>query len=237
MKPILVTGGGRGLGAELCRSLAASGHDVVVHYNTSEKEAKEVAEACKNFKIQAETIQGNFSSMQSLSTFLAAYLDRFPNTKGLINNVGNYLIAPSLETSIMQWKELFETNFFAPLQITCSLLPSIIRQKGSIVNIGVSGLRGQRAFTQSTAYAATKSALLFYTISLAKELASKEVRVNMVSPGFMENAVDLPDFSALPLKRPAFLKEVAQVVGYFFDSKNAYITGQNIEVAGGVGLA
>jgi NAD(P)-dependent dehydrogenase (short-subunit alcohol dehydrogenase family) len=78
---------------------------------------------------------------------------------------------------------------------------------------------------------------LFYTISLAKELASKEVRVNMVSPGFMENAVDLPDFSALPLKRPAFLKEVAQVVGYFFDSKNAYITGQNIEVAGGVGLA
>lgn len=236
MKPVLVTGGAKGLGAEICLHLAQNGHDVVIHYRQSEKQAHALAEKCRSYKVNAETIFGDFSSVESVEKFIAAYTQRFSETKGLVNNVGNYLIAPSVDTHIHQWLDLFQTNFFTPIILTQALLPSLRKQKGSIVNIGTVALESNRGFTQSPAYAASKAALLFYTVSLAKELAHDFIRVNMISPGYMENAVDLKEAKDLPLKRPAYLQEVAQFVVSLFDPKNAYITGQNIEIAGGVGL-
>jgi NAD(P)-dependent dehydrogenase (short-subunit alcohol dehydrogenase family) len=238
---ILVTGGGKGLGAEICSHLARAGHNVVIHYRTSEQEAKRVAEQCHSYGVFAETIQGDFATQDSLESFIDRYLTLFPKTKGIINNVGDYLIAPSVGTTSLQWLSLFQTNFFSPVFLTQALLPSLKALKGSVVNLGVSGLRASRAFTKTTAYATTKAALLFYTISLAKELAEEGVKVNMVSPGFLDHSIEdknalFKDPSELPFKRPATLFEVAYLVASFFDPHNSYITGQNIEVAGGIGL-
>ncbi|MCC5833020.1 MAG: SDR family oxidoreductase [Chlamydiales bacterium] len=236
MRPILVTGGARGLGAEICIQLAGKGHEIVVHYRDSEEEASDVVEACKKLGVLAEKIQGDFSTDGSVEIFLERYLARFPRTKGIVNNVGNYLIAPFSQTQGEDWHSLFQTNFFTPIRLIYALLPQLKMEKGAIVNIGTSGLSTIKALLNAPAYAATKSALWFTTRTLAKEVAADQITVNMVSPGFLETSIDLDRAPDFPMGRPASLKEAASVVAFFFEPENCYITGQNIEVAGGIGL-
>ncbi len=224
---ILVTGGAKGLGAEICAELAQRGHSVVIHYNQSQKAAETLAAKC-----QAQTIQGDFATPAGVEAFIKNYRGRFPSTQGLVNNVGNYLIAPASKTTHQAWRDLFQTNFFAPQALIQALLPSL----KSVVNIGTAGLHSDRAETYASAYMATKSALWFLTRSLAKELAPDHVTVNMVSPGILETSVDIEKVSKVPMKRPATLKEAAHLVGFLFEKDSRYITGQNIEVAGGFKL-
>lgn len=233
--PILVTGGAKGLGKEVALTLAKGGHSVAIHYNQSQKEAQAVVRACQKFGVEAQAVQGDFSTKSSLKKFVKDYQTQFTHTKGIVNNVGNYWIGPATQTPQEELESLYQVNFFSPVFLIQSLLPAIEKQQGSIVNVGTAGLLADRAFTKAPAYASTKSALWFYTRSLAKELAPKKVRVNMVSPGFMENAIDLGE-TYLPLDRAATLNEVAALIALFFEPATAYITGQNIEISGGVNL-
>lgn len=232
----LVTGAAKGLGSTICLELARRGHSVVIHYRESQSEAEDLRAQCLKLGVKAEIIKGDFSKEESLLAFLQEYTSRFSNTKNLINNVGNYHIAQALDTPIDLWKDLYQTNFFAPIQIIQSLMASIIQSKGSIINIGVVGIQSVPADLYSPAYTSSKLSLWMTTKSLAKELVSKGVRVNMVSPGYLENAVDLPEnLSTLPQGRPVSLNETAKLVAFLLDDSQS-ITGQNIEIAGGVRL-
>lgn len=228
----LVTGGAKGLGAEICRTLAAQGHSILVHYNRSEHEAKKVAQKCRQHGVEADIIHGDFSTPQSMQQFIKS----LPSAIGsLVNNVGNYLVEKPSKTTPEAWQQLFQVNFHTPVALINALLPGIIKAKGSIINIGVCGLDTPRATTYFPAYQSTKSSLLLATKAFAKELASLGVRVNMVSPGQLENSVDL-EKSSIPAGRPGTLHEVAQTVAFLMRPESDYITGQNIEVAGGLGL-
>lgn len=233
----LVTGGAKRLGAVICLKLARAGHNVIVHYNTSAKEALEVVEECKTHGVEAEAVQGDLSSSEGVEALAKVIVSRFPKLTNLINNVGNYLIKPTLETSIVELVELYQTNFFAPFVLIQKLTPLIKKHRGAVINLGVTGLENRKADCTSVAYTLTKSSLLLLTKSLAKDLAPFDVRVNMVSPGYIENAVDLPeDLSTLPMGRAATCEEVARVILFLLDKDSEYITGQNIEVAGGIRL-
>lgn len=235
MRPILVTGGAKGLGAEIAVQLAANGHDVLIHFRNSKKEAEEVVKRCEAFGVSARALQGDFATHEMLKKLIEE-LSVYSQVKGIVNNVGNYLIAPLKETENSDWSALFQTNFFAPVFLTKTLLPSICEQKGGIVNIGVVGLNSARAFLQAAAFTATKSALWSYTRSLAKEMAPHLIPVNMVSPSYLENAVDLPNLDTLPMKRSVSLRDAAKLVSLLFEEESRSITGQNIEITAGVGL-
>lgn len=229
----LVTGAAKGLGSAICVELAKKGYPVVIHYRNSLSEAEEVKQQCLQLGVKAEIIQGDFSSSDSTRQFINEYKMRFQALTNLINNVGNYRVDPFFTTSSTDWEELYQTNVFSPVQLIQEFCPSIILKKGSIINIGVAGIHSVPADTYSLAYTASKMTLWMITKTLAKEL--KEVRVNMISPGYLENAVDLPkDLSRLPQGRAVTLKEAAVLVPFLFE--NPSITGQNIEVAGGVRL-
>jgi NAD(P)-dependent dehydrogenase (short-subunit alcohol dehydrogenase family) len=233
----LVTGGAKGLGREICLGLAAHGYDVVVHYRFSQVEAEQVVAHCREHKIAAEMIQGDFSKPALLNDFIQRYQRYFPHTRCLINNVGNYLIAPATKTSQGSWEELFQINLHAPFALINALLPSLKNERGCIVNIGTAGVEYRYANVRSMAYGVTKSALWTLTRGLAAELAPEHVRVNMVSPGHMENSVDKPgDLSTLPMRRLGTLAEVVRVVLFLLADSSDYITGQNIDVAGGLRL-
>lgn len=238
MKWTLVTGGAKRLGAEICRILARQGHHIVVHYNKSEREAADVVSSCKRIGgVHADSLQGDFSTPDSTQAFIKTYLAKFESTANLINNVGNYLINSALETSLSDCNNLFQTNLHAPFALIQGLVPSIKRHQGNIINIGVAGIDSFRADTYHTLYGITKLSLLMLTKSLAKELAPSLVRVNMVSPGYLENSVDLTENGrSLPMKRACTLKEVGDVIAFLLKNENQYITGQNIEVSGGVRL-
>lgn len=229
----LVTGGAKGLGAEICRTMARLGHSVVCHYHTSREAAEKVAAECRTFGVEAATIQGDFSQRDQAVDFLERYKKQFPDTSILINNVGNYLLEKGSGTHLDASHLLFWTNVQTPLLLIQGLLPTL----QVVINIGTAGLDGHRADTRSTLYKSTKMALLSLTKSFARELAPRGIRVNMVSPGHLPYSVDLPkDISQLPMKRAVQLDEVARLIAFLVDSKNSSITGQNIEVAGGLAL-
>lgn len=232
----LVTGGAKRLGARLCADLAVLGHSVLVHYHTSETEALEVVEVCRSLGVAAEPIKGDFSTSASTERFIEICLERYP-IRVLINNVGNYLVKSASQTTVEEWNAIFQSNLHTPFALSKAFLPSLCQFRGNIINIGIAGLVSMRADTYSTAYMSAKMGLLTLTKSMARELASKGVRVNMVSPGYLENSIDLPkDITHLPMHRAATLEEVSRAVTYLLNEQSCYITGQNLEVAGGVRL-
>ena len=237
MSRILVTGGAKRLGAQICLALAQAGYSVVVHYRSSKSEADAVAHACSNYGVEAEVIQGDFSTSQGLNDFFNRFFERFSSLHGLINNVGNYFVGSAVHTLIDKWLELFQLNLNAPVELIQKLLPFLMATQGSIINIGVSGLNRNGANTYCTAYMLAKESLWGLTRSLSLELAEARVKVNMISPGLLENSVDLQEnISEVPFKRAGSCEEVARVITFLLDPKNEYITGQNIEIAGGFGL-
>lgn len=236
MSKTLVTGGARNLGREIVLKLAKENQDLIIHYKTSKIEAFQLVKECHDLGVEAEAVFGDFSSLEGMQAFIDL-LKPFKNIKNIVNNVGNYLVKPILETSLNEVNALFLTNLYAPLFLIQSLIPSINKEKGSIVNIGVCGIDHGRAENYSTAYSMTKASLLMLTRSLAKELASFNVTVNMVSPGMLEGSMDAPnDIEKLPMKRFGTMPQVADVVLFLLNPNNHYITGQNIEVAGGLRL-
>lgn len=233
---ILVTGGAKRLGAAICAALAEKGYSVVVHYNTSEQEATDVVNTCRQFNVQAEAIQGDFSSSAGALDFINRYLDRFESTRGLINNVGTYIRKSALQTEVSEWEALIQTNLTTPFVLAKALAPSLIANKGSIINLGAANLYPGKGSVLTAAYRVAKGGLWSLTASLAKELAPSRVTVNMVSPGQLDISVSLPSLDQLPMHRPAYCSEVARVILFLLSPESAYITGQNIEVSGGYGL-
>jgi NAD(P)-dependent dehydrogenase (short-subunit alcohol dehydrogenase family) len=229
----LVTGASKGLGREISLDLAKKGHNLLIHYRQSRMEAEALVEQCRQLGATAKTVQGDFSSSASVQEFLS----RVQDVRHLVNNVGNFAVGSGMDTSASVWSQLYQVNMFAPLEIIQGCLESIAHYKGSIVNIGSVGVGIDRADVKFTAYTASKMSLYFLTKSLARELAGKGVRVNMVSPGELENSVTLPEnTSCLPMGRAGTLNEVASVVSFFLDPENGYITGQNLEVGGALAL-
>lgn len=230
----LVTGGAKRLGAVLCLALAERGYAVAVHYNRSALAAQQVVADCRKQGVDAMALQGDFSSIQGVTDFAQRYGEACSHTAVLINNVGGYLLGSARQTTVADWAALFQLNLHTPFILTQTLLPHLLAARGHIINIGVCGLHRQIAHVYSTAYTLTKQSLWALTLAYARELAPEGVRVNMVSPGELDISTDT---RPLPMRRPADCGEVSRVVTFLLDPASGYITGQNIEVAGGLGLA
>lgn len=234
MKWALVTGGAKRLGASLCLSLAKEGYSVAVHYGQSKKEALEVVAACQKLGVDSIALQCDLNSPAEIQKFGEKYIEQFPTTHLLINNVGNYTKQSVLQTSVEEWLQFFQTNLHAPFILSKLLSETLIQNRGQIINIGASGIKKGSAHLYASTYRLTKESLWGLTLSLARELAPKQVQVNMVSPGELDNSVD---HHPIPMGRPADCQEICRVVKFLIDPASHYITGQNIEVAGGLGLA
>ncbi len=225
---ILITGAAVGLGAAIAKRLTSQ-YPIVIHYRKNKEKALELQK-----DLGAEIIYGDFSTQENVALFMEEYLERFPHTKAVIHNVGNYFLGSYLNTDIKNIQDLMQTNFYAPLFITQKLIPSLKKTKGSIITIGFCGL-SILANTYFSAYHLSKLSLLQLTKSLAKELAPFQVRANMISPGYLEVTHALPKkMEDIPMKRLGKLKEVAHIVEFLLE--NEYVTAQNIDVAGGLKL-
>ena len=235
MKPwTLITGAAKRLGACLAIESAKAGHPLVLHYRHSQQEAAATARLCQKEGVEATILFGDFSSPAGVQDFLHRYLEQFSETDCLINNVGNYLAKPLLTTSWSEWEALFQTNLTTAFLLTQGLIPTLKNTKGSILNIGSAGLERKTAGQRCPVYNLTKMSLLHLTRTLAQELAPFQVRVNMVSPGQLSISEDLPkELSSLPMQRTGEVEEVARAVLFLLNPNNRYITGQNVEVAGG----
>ena len=232
-----VTGAARRLGRHLALTLARAGADVVVHFNTSKEEADGVVREIERLGRRAWSVQAEFQDPAAVEAMMRAIAGLVPKLSIVVNNVGNYLVKPIEDTTADEWRELMETNLFAPVGIVRAALPLFTGEGGAVINLGYAGVEHVAVSTRAAAYQASKTALYLATKAFARSLAPRGIRVNMISPGQLENSVDLPpDLSrVIPLGRPGTLDDIAKTMLFLLDP-TSYVTGVNIDVAGGYRL-
>jgi 3-oxoacyl-[acyl-carrier protein] reductase len=233
----VVTGGARRLGRHLCAALAARGYDVVILYRSSEEAAHALVQQISATGRRARALAVDVAVEQQVADTFAEIARREGRVDLLVNNVGNYNPQDVTRLTPAVWDATLATNLSGAYYCCFHALP-LMPEAGSIINIGMAGLDGIRANTRGADYYVSKTGLLSLTRSLAVGYAGRKIRVNMVSPGQLDNSVDLPPpdeiGQTVPLGRAGELQDIAQAVEYLLDA--TYVTGANIDVAGGYRL-
>lgn len=238
MKRALVTGGSGGIGAAICRRLAADGHHVIVHANRSLDKAEAVVTAIQAAGGSAEAVAFDVTDRAATAAALETLLAAGP-IQILVNNAGIHADAVFPGMSGEQWDSVIAVSLNGFYNVTQPLTMPMIRTRwGRIVNISsVAGLTGNRGQVN---YSAAKGALHAASKSLALELASRGITVNAVAPGIIatdmiEGAFDAETIKQLvPMKRAGQPEEVADLVAFLASDSAAYISGQVISINGGM---
>ena len=238
MKRALVTGGSGGIGAAICRRLAADGHHVIVHGNRSLDKAEAVVTAIQAAGGSAEAVAFDVTDRAATAAALEKLLAAGP-IQILVNNAGIHADAVFPGMSGEQWDSVIAVSLNGFYNVTQPLTMPMIRTRwGRIVNISsVAGLTGNRGQVN---YSAAKGALHAASKSLALELASRGITVNAVAPGIIatdmiEGAFDADTIKQLvPMKRAGQPEEVADLVAFLASDSAAYISGQVISINGGM---
>lgn len=233
----VVTGGARRLGRHLCMTLAQRGYAVVVLYRGSQADAAEVVEAIRAQGGTARALALDVSVEAQVKSVFEDIAAHEGHVDLLVNNVGNYNPQHVTRLDPSVWDATLASNL-SGAYYCCYHALRLMRDEGNIINIGMAGLEGIRANVFGADYYVSKTGLLVLTRSLAAAYATRRIRVNMVSPGQLENSIDLPPPEKIgqwvPLGRAGALEDVGQAVEYLLDA--SYVTGANIDVAGGYRL-
>jgi 3-oxoacyl-[acyl-carrier protein] reductase len=238
MKRALVTGGSGGIGAAICRRLAADGYFVYVHANRNLAKAQALVDAIRADGGQAEAISFDVTDADASRMALEALIADAP-IQVLVNNAGIHDDAVFPGMSAAQWHGVLDVSLNGFFNVTQPLTMAMIRSRwGRIINItsiaGITGNRGQ------VNYSAAKGALHAATKSLSLELASRGLTVNAVAPGIIQTDMIDGVFDAkaiesmVPMKRAGRPEEVANVVSFLASEQASYISGQIISVNGGM---
>ncbi|NTY00303.1 bifunctional dihydropteridine reductase/dihydrofolate reductase TmpR [Deinococcus sp. JMULE3] len=229
----LVTGAARGIGRALAVALAAEGLDVAVHYRASLADAEETARLCRERGVQAVTLRADLTVPAQARTLVRDAHAAFGSGLAvLVNNVGNYVKAPLLHTTDEQWSDMLSSNLtsvFATSQEAAPLLRD--RGWGRIVNLGYAGASAGVARPAIVPYVIAKAGVLHLSRALALTLSGSGVSVNVVSPGVIETSVSQP-VREIPAGRVGTVAELVEAALFFVRSSD-YVTGQELEVAGG----
>lgn len=240
-KTALITGGSRGIGRAIAIELSKQGANVVITYINNEVNAKEVIAEVEKSNVRGLAIKADVSNEKDINDMIEIVNNEFEYVDILVNNAGitkdNLLLRMKLE----EWDDVISTNLRGAYLCTKAVARGMLKKKsGKIVNIasvvGISGNAGQGN------YSASKAGIIGFTKSIAKELGSRGINVNAVAPGFVETDMTniLNDkikdemINGIPLKRAGKPEDIANVVAFLCSEKSDYITGQVINVDGGM---
>ncbi|MEH7118188.1 3-oxoacyl-[acyl-carrier-protein] reductase [Neobacillus vireti] len=237
----LVTGASRGIGREIALELARQGANVAVNFAGSEAKANEVVDEIKALGRDAFAVKCNVADTEEVSDMVKSTVDRFGRLDILINNAGitrdNLLMRMKEE----EWDDVINTNLKGVFLCTKAVTRQMMKQRvGRIINIasvvGVSGNPGQAN------YVAAKAGVIGLTKTTAKELASRNITVNAIAPGFI--TTDMTDqlseevkaemLKQIPLARLGEPKDIAKITAFIASDDSSYITGQTLHVNGGM---
>jgi 3-oxoacyl-[acyl-carrier protein] reductase len=236
----LVTGASRGIGMSIARVLGAQGA-TVIGTATSEKGAQAISDYLAEAGISGSGMALNVTDPDSVDTTLKAITDQYGAVSILINNAGITRDNLLMRMKDEEWEAIINTNLTSVYRLSKAVLrPMMKSRKGRIISIasvvGISGNAGQ------TNYAAAKAGVIGFSKSLAREVGSRGITVNVVAPGFIDTDMtrELPDevkanlLKSIPLDRLGQPEEIAAAVGFLASPLAAYITGETINVNGGM---
>lgn len=233
----LVIGAAHGIGRALAVALAREGYGVAVHYRGSAGQAEDTAQRCEDVGVQAVTLQADLRDAAQARELVRRAHAAFSGSPlaVLVNNVGNYVNRPLLETTDAEWAEMLGSNLTSTFA-TCQEAAPLMRTAGfgRIVNLGYAGAHNLTARPGIVPYVIAKTGVLQLSRSLASVLAGSGVSVNVVSPGVIETSVSQP-LREIPAGRAGTVAELVDAALYFVRASD-YVTGQELEVAGGWNL-
>ncbi|HEX9980525.1 MAG TPA: 3-oxoacyl-ACP reductase FabG [Flavobacterium sp.] len=241
MKCALVTGGSRGIGRAICQKLAAeTDYHILINYQSNSAAAEETLEAVKAAGKTGEMISFNVADADSVKEALTKWQDENPQAivEVIVNNAGITKDGLFMWMSHDDWSNVINTSLNGFFNVTNFFIQKMLRNKyGRIVNmVSVSGVKGTPGQTN---YSAAKGALVAATKALAQEVAKRNITVNAVAPGFIRSdmtaALDEKELAKLiPVNRFGEVEEVADLVSFLVSKKSSYITGEVININGGI---
>jgi 3-oxoacyl-(acyl-carrier-protein) reductase len=240
-KVSLVTGGSRGIGRAICFALAQEGSTIAVNYHRNAEAAAEVLSTLKKMDVAAKAYQADVSKQDEAHRMIEQIMSDFGRIDVLVNNAGITRDKSFLKMTPDQWDSVLLVNLNGPFNITSALLPQMIERRwGRIINI--SSIVAQMGNFGQANYAVAKGGLIAFTKSLAREVARKGITVNAVAPGFIETdmtatvpAEALETVKKMtPMGRLGKPEEVARAVRFLAAPEASFITGQVININGGM---
>lgn len=240
-KVALVTGGTRGIGKGICQKFAEEGATLVFTYLSSEEKANAFADELSKSGVEVKAVRSDASKLVEAESLINQIVEKYGQLDAVVNNAGitrdNLLMRMKEE----DWDDVINTNLKSVFNITKAVQRTMLKQRsGSIINIssivGVQGNAGQAN------YAASKAGIIGFTKSIAKELGSRNIRCNAITPGFIETEMtDALDEKVveewrqqIPLKRGGTPEDVANAALFLASDMSTYVTGQAISVCGGM---
>lgn len=243
-KNVIVTGATRGIGREIALTLAQNGANIAMNYRNLNSEVEDLINKIKSFGVDALAIKCDVSITEEVDNFVKEVKSHYNTIDVLVNNAGITKDGLIIRMKEEDFDDVLDVNLKGTFNTTKSVSSIMVRQKyGKIINIssvvGIAGNAGQ------CNYAASKAGVIGFSKSVARELASRNINVNVVAPGYINTDMtkNLPDkvkeeiIKSIPMKKIGDPKEVANLVLFLSSNLSDYITGQVINVDGGMVMA
>ena len=240
-KVVFVTGATRGIGKQIAITFAKEGYDIAINYRKQNEDLENTKKAIEENGVKCFAVQGDVSSFEDCERFVKEIINEYGKIDVLVNNAGITKDTLLMRMKKEDFESVIDVNLVGTFNVTKNVVPYMLKAKsGRIINIssvvGVSGNAGQ------TNYSASKAGIIGFTKSLAKEVASRNILVNAVAPGFIETDMTnvLKDevkeaiSKQIPLNRMGKPEDVANVVKFLSSEDSSYITGQVINIDGGM---
>ena len=240
-KVALVTGATRGIGKQIALCLAKEGYDIALNYRSENEELTNTKNELEKLGIKVLPVQGDVSNYEDCERFVKEIIENFGQIDVLVNNAGITKDMLLMRMKKEDFEQVIDVNLVGTFNVTKNVINYMLKAKsGRIINIssvvGVSGNAGQ------TNYSASKAGIIGFSKSLAKEVASRNILVNCIAPGFIQTDMTnvLKDevkeeiAKNIPLKRMGTPEDVARVVKFLASEDSSYVTGQVINVDGGM---
>ena len=240
-KCALITGATRGIGKQIAITLAKQGYNIALNYRKENEELENTKKEIEEIGVQVLAVKGDVANFEECENFVKQVIERFGQIDVLVNNAGITKDMLLMRMKKEDFEQVIDTNLVGTFNVTKNVVPYMMKARsGRIINIssvvGISGNAGQ------TNYSASKAGIIGFSKSLAKEIASRNILVNAVAPGFIEtNMTDVLKDDVkqeiaknIPLRRMGTTQDVANVVKFLASDDSSYITGQVINVDGGM---
>jgi acetoacetyl-CoA reductase/3-oxoacyl-[acyl-carrier protein] reductase len=242
-KAAIITGGGRGIGRAIALALAQQKIDVVLSYLTRRETCEQTAAEVRKLDVQSVVVQADVTQRESVRGMVALAVEKLGRIDILVNNAGILQQKPFGTITDEDWDTMLAANLKSVFLCSQEVLPVMTRQGGGcIVNISSSG--GQLGGMLAVHYAASKAGVISLTRSLARVGAPHGIRVNCVTPGLIETEMSVKEINSeagrqkisqqIPLSRAGSVDEVAAAVAFLVSDAASYITGQSLNVNGGL---
>jgi 3-oxoacyl-[acyl-carrier protein] reductase len=242
-KVAVVTGSSRGIGRSIAMELGLNGASVVVNYNQNEEAANEVAEAIQSAGSQGKIFKADVSKFNEAQDLIKFAIDQFQDLHILVNNAGTTRDGLIMTMAESDWDFVIDTNLKSTFNCSRAAVRHMLRRRyGRIINI--TSVSGQMGNAGQTNYSASKAGQIGFTKALAREVASRNITVNAVAPGYIETELtgSLPENlqaslkDLIPMGRIGKPEEIAKAVAFLASDDAAYITGHVLTLDGGMAM-